>query len=152
MLKVHGWHVRADDEVLIGGMSYSEGHPPADVKVANGALFQFRPNGVNHAGGFKVCIVLDPQEVLLTRNTYVLVPTGYPQEKTISSYCPAGTTYVRHVCGRGARDWSGLEQAGQGPFTTDNFLGDDGIGGHCASVCDCGNVKAECSKVDADPV
>jgi hypothetical protein len=147
ILKVHAWHIRSDDEVLVGDFSYSEGHAPEAAKVENGEVFQFRPNGVNHAGGFKICITLDPQEVLLTRNVYTLVPTGYPQEKTVSSYCPAGTTYIRHVCGRGARDWSGIGELGQGPFTTDNYLGNDGTGGHCASVCDCMNIKLECSIV-----
>jgi hypothetical protein len=74
---------------------------------------------------------------------FVDIKKKYPQKEYVGSYCPKGYSYVRHVCGKGARKWTGIQKTQYGPYSHNPFLTDKG---HCTKQCDCHKVRVECQK------
>merc|ERR1719460_2862649 len=72
---------------------------------------------------------------------FVNVKKKYPQNAYVGSFCPAGTKYVSHVCGKGARKWTGTQKVQWGPYTTNSMLKG---GGHCARKCNCNKIRVQC--------
>ena len=73
---------------------------------------------------------------------YVTVTKAYPQHAYVSTFCPSGYAYSRHVCGTGAPTWLGVGVVQYGPFTKDEYIAGDG--GHCSCCCNCQSVRVEC--------
>ena len=63
---------------------------------------------------------------------------GYPQNKNVSAYCPAGYSHYYHVCGA-----SSISNYDWGPYYQDKYLTG---GGHCSCCCNCNSVCVRCKK------
>jgi hypothetical protein len=74
---------------------------------------------------------------------YLAVGGNFPQNANVASFCPAGTTYVRHVCGTGAPEWTGSQEVQYGPYSSDDYLASD-PDTHCMTECNCDMIKVEC--------
>jgi hypothetical protein len=83
-------------------------------------------------------------QVACTRgNTFVDVKKKYPQKAYAGSFCPEGTAYVAHACGKGARKWTGTQKVQWGPYSNNPYLKS---GGHCQTSCNCNTVRVQCMK------
>eukprot|EP01050_Picozoa_sp_SAG11_P041624 SAG11_NODE_18755_length_482_cov_0.939948_1_plen_131_part_01 len=53
--------------------------------------------------GLQESMIFDHRQ-LQSRGFEVVLANGYPQERMVSSYCPAGTVLSQHACGSGAEN------------------------------------------------
>jgi hypothetical protein len=69
----------------------------------------------------------------------------YPQNKPPGAYCPKGSVYHAHVCGRGAKRWKAKprQRVRWGPHTGNEMM-DNKRGAHCWTSCNCNYVKVAC--------
>jgi hypothetical protein len=81
---------------------------------------------------------------------YVKVKKRYPQNAYVGSFCPAGTVYVRHVCGKGALKWTGTQKVQYGPHSNNPFMNNK-RGKHCYTKCNCNKVTVECQPSRGGP-
>jgi hypothetical protein len=77
-------------------------------------------------------------------STFVDVKKKYPQNAYAGSFCPKGTKYVSHACGKGARKWTGTQKVQWGPYSNNPYLK---RGGHCQKSCNCNTVRVQCMAV-----
>ena len=69
--------------------------------------------------------------------------------KYVSTHCPLGYSYVRHVCGDGATEWKGEGSVESGPFYDDEriFLPPELFNDPICSIdCNCKTIAVECSR------
>jgi hypothetical protein len=81
---------------------------------------------------------------------FVDVKKRYPQNAYVGSFCPAGTVYVRHACGKGAGKWTGTQKVQWGPYSNNAFM-DNKRGKHCYTSCNCNKVRVECQASRGGP-
>jgi len=75
-------------------------------------------------------------------------------ERVVSSYCPGGFSYKRHVCGKGSESWTGSDEGVQyGPYKTNDNLSPTWTGSvwdnHCSCCCNCDLMSVECSRASS---
>jgi hypothetical protein len=92
---------------------------------------------------YKECNCNKVKIACVTGAKFVDVKKRYPQKAYVGSFCPKGTTYVKHVCGKGAKKWTGSQKVQYGPWTNNPFLKS---GGHCSTSCNCNKIRVLCQK------
>jgi len=81
---------------------------------------------------------------------FIDVKKRYPQNAYVGSFCPAGTAYVRHACGKGAGKWTGTQKVQWGPYSNNAFMNNK-RGKHCYTSCNCNKVRVECQASTGAP-
>ena len=126
------------DKLIVNGATYSGTIGPSNVLLGSASFTWSSDHNVQGAG-WEVCALAPPA-------TIVKVSASYPQNQRVSSYCPAGKSYVRHACGTNAEaSLSSSTSAQYGPFSTNDVLQSAyEVHNHCYCCCDCHAVWVEC--------